>query len=281
MDTGNGGRLLSGARRPLLLGGFGSPCSRGGAIPCCRRIRHSRGGGGPAAPLRAGLAASGFLLSPAEQGRGELQRLRQGTASSGGGNPPFPLHARGGRSFVVFTDHKPLVGALHRRSDPISTRQQRHLSFVAEFAPSIRHITGESNIVADTLSRPSSKCLAPPISGSVATSVAATCSGLGAADQGSTEVKVPSGPQFPPRHRRVIALSFSRGPGGAGGGTARLPRLPARQLVTCTSHVGGISARLIAHLHWSTPHLGCSGLSSPPPFAALSSTLCTAWRIRA
>jgi hypothetical protein len=58
------------------------------------------------------------------------------------------------RNFVVFTDHKPLVGALHRRSDPISARQQRHLSFIAEFAPVIRHITGESNIVADTLSRP-------------------------------------------------------------------------------------------------------------------------------
>jgi hypothetical protein len=40
-----------------------------------------------------------------------------------------------GRSFVIFTDHKPLVGALHRRSDPISARQQRHLSFIAEYPP--------------------------------------------------------------------------------------------------------------------------------------------------
>jgi hypothetical protein len=70
-----------------------------------------------------------------------------------------------GRAFVVFTDHKPLVGALHRRSDPISARQQRHLSFIAEFAPSIRHITGESNVVADTLSRPSSECSHPPPTG--------------------------------------------------------------------------------------------------------------------
>ncbi len=29
-----------------------------------------------------------------------------------------------GRKFVVFTDHKPLVGALGRRSDPWSARQQ-------------------------------------------------------------------------------------------------------------------------------------------------------------
>ncbi len=103
-----------------------------------------------------------------------------------------------GRSFVVFTDHKPLVGALHRRSDPISARQQRHLSFIAEFAPSIRHITGESNILANTLSRPSGECSAPALSSPAATNVAATCSGPGAADQGSTEVKVPSGSSVPP-----------------------------------------------------------------------------------
>jgi hypothetical protein len=36
-----------------------------------------------------------------------------------------------GRNFVVFTDHKPLVGALHRQSDPISARQQCHLYFIA------------------------------------------------------------------------------------------------------------------------------------------------------
>jgi hypothetical protein len=103
-----------------------------------------------------------------------------------------------GRSFVVFTDHKLLVGALHRWSDPISARQQRHLSFIAEFAPSIRHITGASNVVADTLSRPSSECSHPPLPGPVAPSVAATYSGPSEADQGSTEVKVPSGSSVPP-----------------------------------------------------------------------------------
>jgi hypothetical protein len=107
-------------------------------------------------------------------------------------------HLLEGRSFVVFTDHKPLVGALHRRSDPISARQQRHLSFIAEFAPSIRHITRESNIVADTLSRPFSVCSALPLSDTVAGNVAATCSHPGAVDQGSTEVKVPSGSSVSP-----------------------------------------------------------------------------------
>jgi hypothetical protein len=61
-----------------------------------------------------------------------------------------------GRHFTVFTDHRPLVGALSRRSDPWLGRQQRHLSFIAEFSPTIRHIAGQSNVVADTLSRPAS-----------------------------------------------------------------------------------------------------------------------------
>jgi hypothetical protein len=43
-----------------------------------------------------------------------------------------------GRSFVVFTDHKPLVGALGRRSDPWSSCQQRQLLFIAESAHCIR-----------------------------------------------------------------------------------------------------------------------------------------------
>jgi hypothetical protein len=86
-----------------------------------------------------------------------------------------------GRGFVVFTDHKPLVGALHRRSDPVSARQQYHLSFIAEFAPTIRHITGDSNIVADTLSRP-----------------ATACSGPGEVAHRQAEVKAPSGSSAPP-----------------------------------------------------------------------------------
>jgi hypothetical protein len=98
-----------------------------------------------------------------------------------------------GCSFVVFTNHKPLVGALHRPSDPISTRQQRHLSFIAELAPSIRHITGASNVVADTLSRPSSEYSHPPPPGLVAPSIAATYSGPSEADQGLTP-----GPRSPP-----------------------------------------------------------------------------------
>ncbi len=101
-----------------------------------------------------------------------------------------------GQKFVVFTAHKLLVGALHRRSDPISARQQSHLSFIAEFAPSIRHITGESNIVANTLSYPSGKCLAPPSPIVAVAVVTATRNSSGAAEQGSTKVKCPPGPRF-------------------------------------------------------------------------------------
>jgi RNase H-like domain found in reverse transcriptase len=46
-------------------------------------------------------------------------------------------HLLEGRSFVVFTDHLPLVGALHRVSEPKSDRQRRQLSFIAEFTAEI------------------------------------------------------------------------------------------------------------------------------------------------
>jgi hypothetical protein len=59
-----------------------------------------------------------------------------------------------GRAFTVFTDHKPLVGALARVSDPCTARQCRHLAYVAEFTSDIRHVAGPDNIAADALSRP-------------------------------------------------------------------------------------------------------------------------------
>jgi cleavage and polyadenylation specificity factor subunit 1 len=59
-----------------------------------------------------------------------------------------------GRQFHVETDHKPLTFALHRMSEPWSARQQRQLSYLAEFTSDIRHVPGSQNLVADTLSRP-------------------------------------------------------------------------------------------------------------------------------
>lgn len=58
-----------------------------------------------------------------------------------------------GRLVRIYTDHKPLIHALHQRSDKASPRQARQLSFIAEFTSDIQHISGLNNVVADTLSR--------------------------------------------------------------------------------------------------------------------------------
>ena len=60
-----------------------------------------------------------------------------------------------GRRFAVFTDHKPLIFAFSKLSDPWSSRQQRQLAAISEFTTDIRHITGKKNCVADALSRAS------------------------------------------------------------------------------------------------------------------------------
>ena len=57
------------------------------------------------------------------------------------------------RSFIAYTDHKPLTLAFAKVSDPWSPRQQRHLSYISEFTTNVRHIAGKDNNVADALSR--------------------------------------------------------------------------------------------------------------------------------
>jgi cleavage and polyadenylation specificity factor subunit 1 len=59
-----------------------------------------------------------------------------------------------GRSFTIFTDHKPLVGALSRTTDPWTPRQCRHLSYLAEFTSDVQHVPCRDNEAADALSRP-------------------------------------------------------------------------------------------------------------------------------
>jgi RNase H-like domain found in reverse transcriptase len=61
-----------------------------------------------------------------------------------------------GRRFTLYTDHKPLTFALKKAADPWTARQQRQLAFLAEYTSDIRHVAGGDNVVANTLSRPSS-----------------------------------------------------------------------------------------------------------------------------
>ena len=56
-----------------------------------------------------------------------------------------------GRAFTVFIDHKPLTYCMSKVSEPWSSRQQRHLSYISEFTTDIQHIQGKDNQVADTM----------------------------------------------------------------------------------------------------------------------------------
>jgi hypothetical protein len=67
-----------------------------------------------------------------------------------------------GRAFSVFTDYKPLVGALEWVSDPWTARQCRHLVYLAEFTSDIQYLAGQENMAADTLSRPPAPSISSP-----------------------------------------------------------------------------------------------------------------------
>ena len=60
-----------------------------------------------------------------------------------------------GRNFLVNTDHKPLTFVMSSVTEHASLRQTQHLAFIAEFTTDIRYVKGETNFVADALSRPS------------------------------------------------------------------------------------------------------------------------------
>ncbi len=45
-----------------------------------------------------------------------------------------------GRRFHVFTDHKPIMYAIHTRSDKHSPHQAKHLDFIAQFTSDLRHV---------------------------------------------------------------------------------------------------------------------------------------------
>lgn len=57
-----------------------------------------------------------------------------------------------GREFTIFTDHKPLIGAINSKCER-SPRQSRHLDFITQFTSDLQHVRGKDNVVADALSR--------------------------------------------------------------------------------------------------------------------------------
>ncbi|GBL73846.1 Transposon Ty3-I Gag-Pol polyprotein [Araneus ventricosus] len=57
------------------------------------------------------------------------------------------------RSFILFTDHKPLTFAFRQKEDKCSPRQLRQLELIGQFTTDIRHLKGADNVVADALSR--------------------------------------------------------------------------------------------------------------------------------
>ena len=71
-------------------------------------------------------------------------------------------HQVEGRSFAVWTDHKPLTFAIHRVSEPWTARQQRQLSYIAEYTNQLVHVPGKENVVADALSRPPGQLSSQP-----------------------------------------------------------------------------------------------------------------------
>lgn len=62
-------------------------------------------------------------------------------------------HLVEGRSFTIFTDHKPITFAFKQKLDKCSPRQFRHLEYISQFTTDIRHVSGTDNVVADALSR--------------------------------------------------------------------------------------------------------------------------------
>lgn len=65
----------------------------------------------------------------------------------------FQHYLEGLNNFTIYTDHQPLIGALHKTASSYSPRQQRHLSFIAEFTNDLQHVKGKDNLMADMLSR--------------------------------------------------------------------------------------------------------------------------------
>ena len=67
-----------------------------------------------------------------------------------------------GRTFTVFTDHKPLTYSLSSTTDRYTPRQIRHLDYISQFTTNITHVSGCENPVADALSRITTNAITVP-----------------------------------------------------------------------------------------------------------------------
>ena len=89
----------------------------------------------------------GILLSPIHCPPMPLQHIRQRTLRYVHGNQAFTTFCWGS-PLTVCTDHRPLTFMLTKRVDNDWTpRQQRYISFIAEFATSIVFLSGRNNVV--------------------------------------------------------------------------------------------------------------------------------------
>ena len=66
---------------------------------------------------------------------------------------PHFRHYLEGRTFPIFTDHRPLTFAMAKSLEPWSHRQARHLEYISQYSTNIRHVAGADNAVADALSQ--------------------------------------------------------------------------------------------------------------------------------
>lgn len=72
-------------------------------------------------------------------------------------------HQLEGRSFELYTDHKPLIFAFSQKPDKASPRQLRQIDFIGQFTTTIKHVSGKENVVADSLSRVATITVPSPI----------------------------------------------------------------------------------------------------------------------
>lgn len=63
------------------------------------------------------------------------------------------MHSIEGRHTTLRTNHRPLVFMFTQKAEKLLDRQARHIAFLSQFLHDVEHVSGESNVVPDALSR--------------------------------------------------------------------------------------------------------------------------------